>query len=262
MQFHMPKPILGWRQFFGEVGIIVLGVLIALGAEQVVHNITETRRTTEARERIKDELGTSLGLGVERLAVSPCLQDRVRELADGLAGGRGNWEQFVRPDAGDAKLALREVYHTPSRAWIDDAYRGALTQGDLSRASPRERAQLAALYKQTEKMTQLNEREQQLTTRLAVLQFDPVLSAFERHQLIQVVSELDYINALMVLIAKQNISLYHRIGGSYAWDADRIEQSRSIWVPFRKVLLQNYGSCIDESAWDQLIAATKRPVEE
>jgi len=35
MHFHLPKPLHGWREFAGEVGIIVLGVLIALGLGQV-----------------------------------------------------------------------------------------------------------------------------------------------------------------------------------------------------------------------------------
>lgn len=39
MHFHMPKPLHGWREFAGEVGIIVIGVLIALGAEQVVETV-------------------------------------------------------------------------------------------------------------------------------------------------------------------------------------------------------------------------------
>ena len=30
MHFHFPKPLHGWREFVGEVGIIVIGVLIAL----------------------------------------------------------------------------------------------------------------------------------------------------------------------------------------------------------------------------------------
>lgn len=41
MHFQLPKPIQGWRQFVGEVGIIVVGVLIALGAEQIVESIHE-----------------------------------------------------------------------------------------------------------------------------------------------------------------------------------------------------------------------------
>ena len=32
MDFHLPKPLHGWREFVGEVRTTVLGVLIALGA--------------------------------------------------------------------------------------------------------------------------------------------------------------------------------------------------------------------------------------
>jgi len=34
MRVRVPKPLHGWRAFAGEVGVIVLGVLIALGAQQ------------------------------------------------------------------------------------------------------------------------------------------------------------------------------------------------------------------------------------
>ena len=36
MHFHLPKPLHGWREFAGEVGIIVIGVLIALAADQAI----------------------------------------------------------------------------------------------------------------------------------------------------------------------------------------------------------------------------------
>jgi hypothetical protein len=259
MHFHLPKPIHGWRQFFGEVGIIVLGVLIALSAEQIVHNITEKRKTGEAQERIKNELGLSLGLSVERIAVSPCVQNRLRGIATELASGRQDWRTFVYPATGDFNLALKEVYHSPSRAWIDDAYRGALSQGDLNSARPEERAKLAAIYKLTGQMTQLNQREHELATRLAVLQFNPALTSTERHQMIETVSELDYVNALMVLMAQQTINQYHGLRGIYTWDAQRIALSRSRWASFRPTLLKNYGACIDPSAIERLVHQTNGP---
>lgn len=52
MHFHLPKPLHGWREFVGEVGIIVLGVLIALGAEQIIDDI----RWHQKVERTKAEL--------------------------------------------------------------------------------------------------------------------------------------------------------------------------------------------------------------
>ena len=48
MLFDLPKPLHGWRALFGEVGIIVIGVLIALGAEQVVEGVHE-RNVAEER---------------------------------------------------------------------------------------------------------------------------------------------------------------------------------------------------------------------
>jgi hypothetical protein len=51
MHFHLPKPLHGWRAFAGEVGIIVIGVLIALSAErfaEYLHNRAQVRHGEEA----------------------------------------------------------------------------------------------------------------------------------------------------------------------------------------------------------------------
>jgi hypothetical protein len=34
MHIHLPKPLHGWREFVGEVGIIAIGMPIAPGAAQ------------------------------------------------------------------------------------------------------------------------------------------------------------------------------------------------------------------------------------
>ena len=55
MHFHLPKPLHGWREFVGEVGIIVIGVLIALGAEQVVEAVHHRSQVDEAIEKLRAE---------------------------------------------------------------------------------------------------------------------------------------------------------------------------------------------------------------
>jgi isocitrate dehydrogenase len=52
---HLPKPLHGWREFVGEVGIIVLGVLIALGAEQVAETIHGLVEAKYARQAIRKQ---------------------------------------------------------------------------------------------------------------------------------------------------------------------------------------------------------------
>lgn len=56
MRFRLPKPLHGWRAFAGEVGIIVLGVLIALGAQEVAQNIQQRSDARDADRAIRGEL--------------------------------------------------------------------------------------------------------------------------------------------------------------------------------------------------------------
>ena len=48
---HNRHPVRGWRDFLKEVGIIVLGVLIALGAEQAAVAIQEARKAVPPKPK-------------------------------------------------------------------------------------------------------------------------------------------------------------------------------------------------------------------
>jgi hypothetical protein len=67
MHFHLPEPLHGWRAFAGEVGIIVVGVLIALGAEQVVQSFTWHRDVRDFRAAVDTELDFNLAAGDYRV---------------------------------------------------------------------------------------------------------------------------------------------------------------------------------------------------
>ena len=65
MHFHLPKTLNGWREFAGEVGIVVVGVLIALALEQVVRSIHDRLVADQAQDAIRAELRENLLLLVE-----------------------------------------------------------------------------------------------------------------------------------------------------------------------------------------------------
>lgn len=73
MHFHLPKPLHGWRAFVGEVGIIVIGVLIALGAEQLVETIHERRELDQLRQSLRAELADSRARWENMRACHTCL---------------------------------------------------------------------------------------------------------------------------------------------------------------------------------------------
>jgi hypothetical protein len=62
MLAHLPKPLHGWREFVGEVGIIVLGVLIALGAGQVVESLHFRHEQRDTLERLFRESQVNIAL--------------------------------------------------------------------------------------------------------------------------------------------------------------------------------------------------------
>jgi hypothetical protein len=72
MHFHLPKPLHGWRAFAGEVGIIVVGVLIALAAEQVVEDWHGHQMVGIGRQSLLGELANDRGRWEIDMASARC----------------------------------------------------------------------------------------------------------------------------------------------------------------------------------------------
>jgi hypothetical protein len=80
MHFHLPKPLHGWREFAGEVGVIVLGVLIALTAEQVAESIRERHDVNELRAALRGELADDRARWEDIRAQDHCIEQRLDAL--------------------------------------------------------------------------------------------------------------------------------------------------------------------------------------
>ena len=80
MRFQLLKPLRGWREFGGEVGVIVLGVLIALGAQQVVASIQEREDIAQLRNAFRAELADDRGRWENMRASDPCTLQRLHAL--------------------------------------------------------------------------------------------------------------------------------------------------------------------------------------
>lgn len=67
MEIHKPKPWQDWPEFLKEIGTIVIGVLIALGAEQAVEGLHNRDAVAETREALRAE--AEINVGLSRFAV-------------------------------------------------------------------------------------------------------------------------------------------------------------------------------------------------
>lgn len=80
MHFHLPKPLHGWRELAGEVGIIVIGVLIALGAEQVVEEWRWNQKVAVVRKSLMGELANDRARWEFDMVTAKCANRQIDKL--------------------------------------------------------------------------------------------------------------------------------------------------------------------------------------
>lgn len=90
MHMHLPKPLHGWREFAGEVGIIVIGVLIALGAEQAVQKLHERGQVDELERALRSELADYRARWEDMRAQDACESNRLDALERWVATASPN----------------------------------------------------------------------------------------------------------------------------------------------------------------------------
>src|SRR5579859_1899792 len=87
MDIHKPKPWHGVREFLKEYVIIVVGVLTALGGEQVVELVHRQQEVGEAREALREEMAADATLLKLDLEEVPCVQARLDRITAWANGG-------------------------------------------------------------------------------------------------------------------------------------------------------------------------------
>jgi hypothetical protein len=149
MHFHLPTPLHGWRAFVGEVAIIVLGVLIALAAEQAVQSIEWRQKVDAAVADMDNELGSGDGPeAYERVALHDCVATHLDEL-------RASIERGDRLES----RKLIDRFWLPNRTW-DSLARDAANTADVAAHMPHERMlQYRIAYEMVPDMQRLAEKE-------------------------------------------------------------------------------------------------------
>jgi hypothetical protein len=71
MEVHA-KSVHSWKELLSEIGVIVIGVMIALGAEQAVETIHWSHKVADAEVAMGRELSSDLGYAAGQVALKDC----------------------------------------------------------------------------------------------------------------------------------------------------------------------------------------------
>jgi hypothetical protein len=198
MHVHLPKSLHGWREFAWEVLIIVVGVLIALSAQQVVERMTWRGRVNEAKEDLRAELSDDLFAAQERIRRKECIDRQLARVSD----------LIDHPPPAASKL--HGVGNT--RSWSSSAWDSAVASGAVSHMFTDERARYAQIYSAVRLLHDMNLNEFATGTELRMLERGGAISDLTQDRLRAMVAKLRGYNSLITLGSAQLSDLIRAAG--------------------------------------------------
>jgi len=211
MHVHLPKAFHGWREFAKEVGIIVLGVLIALSFEQVVQTWHWHEQVRTTRQALMSEIEYSAIFAEERLAIQQCLRDRIIDLSKKLNSNAAIWTadpmelgQPRHPLGGSfMTFAIPLAYRAPHRPWITDEWEAAKSTGVVDHMDRDEVRNLEFIFRSIDELNSFQNEETSLEPQLSFLSFNQSLQPQSRMEALVTLARLDYVNAAQGQSARQ-----------------------------------------------------------
>lgn len=196
------NPPNGWNAVAWELAIVVVGVLIALGAQQAVEELRWRDEVRLTEDALTIEIADSVLHASERQMVNRCLGDRLTHLIGKVSSNKGPWSGDPLPlprTASGVTTTTPAAYRTPNRPWNDDVW-VATQNGGVFSHMPRERvAAFAKVYARMEGLRKVNEFEHQVFPELLYLSFDTGLDAAARQRALATLGRLDWLNGTILL---------------------------------------------------------------
>jgi hypothetical protein len=218
MRLNLPKPLHGWRAFFGEVGIIVLGVLLALAAQQVVEMVQWHQTVLNSETAMSEELSEDDGAQAEaRVELSPCFASELEKLERALVDQRDGGGAFVSPG----------MTAPPFRTWDNEAWTAAVSSDATSHMSTAQMSRWSAAYVFIPEMNEATRRESSDWAdldRIRLLRRRP--SETEREAMLTAIGRARHDNDLLTTISKYFLHWSRQAGVSVPHSATQQELSK------------------------------------
>ena len=201
MEVHTPKPVHGWREFASEIGVIVIGVMIALAAEQAVEWLHWREKAADARHALRSELADAYRASAERIMQKPCIDAQLdflkhRTLTAGAT---------LPPAPLLMSVFGPTVIRHSSRVWDDTIWQSVLSEQVSSHFGEAERQNYAFFYNTLADLRRLNREEDGSNGPLAPLASRLPLVPSLRGQLVELIEAERERADFMDLLAKQEM---------------------------------------------------------
>jgi hypothetical protein len=197
------KPPHGWNAVAWELGIVTLGVLIALGAQQIVEGLNDRNTASKTRAEVVNELNSNLMSLTLRDRAEPCVQKRLSELRQILAA----WQRtgtFQTPEW---------VAQTPVIEVEFSRYDAAVSAGRMALLSGEEQYRIGTVVDRIRRFNDWQFQERRPWGRLRLLQAgSAVLSTDDKAMLREALQDASAIDYEIEVNSRQALDMAHGYG--------------------------------------------------
>jgi hypothetical protein len=188
MEIHKPKPVHGWRELLKEIGIIVIGVVIALSAEQAVEALHWMQQVATGDVALKEAFVREVDNMALRKVQSDCIAQRL-----------GFLSQTVERASDKGQLpAIDAIGHPPYTPWTIGAWDALVANDTVSHLPRKKMLDYVQIAQRTAVLSQMSDRENDQWTILdSMVGPGRRLSDVEAEQLRMTLAEAAESNRLM-----------------------------------------------------------------
>ena len=211
-------PSMGWKAFWSEILIVVLGVAIALAASEAVQDWNWRNKVTDGEARLREDTAYVFGWSAERYATAPCVDAQLAA----LIGRVMDSGERLDPAPIHTSLSMRRTLMAPQRPFRFPIWDALVADGTASRLSPQRQALYGRLGDSMARMRLRAEDYMRLRGRMLVLGHPIALDAVTRNHLLTDLEELRAMNAADARSLGQDMDFITREG--LAPDAKYVEE--------------------------------------
>jgi hypothetical protein len=199
------------RGFFAEIAVVVIGVLIALAAGQLLEEWNWGRKVDAGEQQLLQEARINIEYAAEQVAVQPCLDAQLRVLRDRVLASDATL--LPAPVHSDALASF--VFRTPSRPYSDWIWRALNDDGTVGHMRDDRREILSAVYDSSDKLHELRAQTDLLVGRMSILSHPLPLDPGTRAMLVGALEEQRARSDLQSLVAGQMLGAYRDYGVTF-----------------------------------------------
>jgi hypothetical protein len=201
---------MGWKAFWSEIVIVVIGVAIALAANEAAEDWTWRNKVKDADSRLQGDIAWVFLWSAEKAASQPCVDAQLAALSRKVLGSGDTLE----PLPVGTILDLQWVVRMPNRPYRFPVWDALLADGTASHF-PSQRQALLGRISQDMAQARANEAETRRLGGALLAMRDPIaLDPVVRADLLTTISQLRSLTAFDRLYARQRMHMIADAGSA------------------------------------------------